>query len=654
MIKKTEFQFCLASLLGLCVLTFLIGCDGKKNFDPPIVTDEFDRFLVTKTTQIGDIIGQVELVFPNSKKVTWSLIPPVPGGDQRNYLKEGQLDATEIVEIDTDSAEIRLKAHPSSYPAHYYAEVRATNEDGFMEQVLIIIVMEETPKQENALDIFTQRIDGSGLSFYATADVDPRKIAYAANVAEALLSKDRKGSGKITHQLKQKNRVMTIFKTFEERNTAIAFYMHRRSLGIRTQDLEDEEIIPDYLRLGGPANLRRDASVEEITHLIHSGGIMDAYPEVQERLEKATQNAIDRKFYRPWDGLPADSFSHEYLAIGLDIVYGVRQNQFYMGRIKDENGNLIQPAFRLSIDNDMLMTAENLKKYDPELYEIVSFLFPTRKEFFKEMGWEIYTSKIIYLAGSGEHRDLFIINEDGSGKKQLTNTDFSVEWPSWSPDGKSIMFISYDDKYQGLYIIDSFGKNLRKISIDDEIPDTPCWSHDGKRIAFTAAGKESRSIKIVDINGVYLRTIAGEGIKGGYQSWSPVGPLLVFESGKDGNPEIYTINVENGENLTRLTNNEKLDEWPCFSKDGSMIVWAHGVEGDKDLWVMNADGSNKRQITQNIMVGDAFSSFSPDGSRVVFTSGSEGKPLSIYVIYIDGSGLKKITEGSRANWSPNF
>jgi len=182
------------------------------------------------------------------------------------------------------------------------------------------------------------------------------------------------------------------------------------------------------------------------------------------------------------------------------------------------------------------------------------------------MGWEIYTSKIIFVSGSGELRDLFIINEDGSDKKQLTNTDFSVEWPSWSPSE----------------------------------------------------------------------------------------PLLIFESGKDGNPEIYTINADTGEDLTRLTNNEKLDEWPCFSQDGSMIMWSHGVEGDKDLWVMNADGSNKRQLTQNIAVGDAFSSFLPDGSRVVFTSASEGQHPSICVIYLDGSGLKKIAEGSSANWSPNF
>lgn len=644
----------LSCLMGMSMLVILSGCTGKKTLDPPVVTDEFDRFLVTKATQIGDVIGQIELVFPNSKKVAWSLIPPVPGGDRRHYLKEGQLDATEIVEIDADTAEIRLKAYPSSYTAHYYAEVRATNEDGFMEQVLIIIVLEETPKREHALDIFTQRIEGSGMSFYATADVDPRKIEYAAKVAEALLSKDRKGSGKITHYLKQKNRVMTLFKTFEERNTSIGFYMFRRSLGIRTQDLEDEEIIPDYLRLGGPANLRRDASVEEITHLIHEGGIMQAYPEVQERLEKATQNAINWKFFRPWDGLPADSFSHEYLAIGLDIYYGVHQNRLYMGRIQDENGNPIQPAFRLSLDNDVLMTDENLKKYDPELYEIVSFLFPTRKEFFKEMEWALSKSKIIFLAGSGEHRDLFVMNEDGSEKKQLTNLEFSVEWPSWSPDGKSIMFISYDENFQGLYTIDKWGKNLRKVNIDVEVTDTPCWSNDSKKIAFTAEGKEGRSIKIVDINGANVRTIAGNGVNGGYQSWSPVESLIVFESGRDGDPEIYTINADTGKELTRLTNNEKLDEWPCFSRDGSMIVWSHGIEGNKDLWVMNADGSNKRRLTQNIALGDAFSSFSPDGSRVAFTSGSEGQPPSIYVIYLDGSGLKKIAEGSSPNWSPDF
>ena len=124
------------TVLLVIPLLFAVPFGSVSYAQKPIVTNEFDRGLVTKATKIGEVIGiyshnnKIELMFPNPKKITWSLVPPVPGGDRRNYLKEGQLDATKIVEIDSETAEIRLKAYPTSYPAHYYAEVRATNEDG--------------------------------------------------------------------------------------------------------------------------------------------------------------------------------------------------------------------------------------------------------------------------------------------------------------------------------------------------------------------------------------------------------------------------------------------------------------------------------------------------------------------------------------------
>jgi hypothetical protein len=333
----------------------------------PILTDEFERFLVTRDTAIGEVLGSAELIFENPKKITWSLVPPVPGGDRRRYLREGQPDATAVVAINAETGEISLKAHPESYPTHYYAEVRADNEDGFMEAVLIIIALEETPKEENALDMFTQRVETPAVTFWATARVDPAKVEYAAKIANTLLMKDAAGSGRITELVKQRRAIMTLFYTFEERNEAIEFYMHRRALRLRTQDLEDEEIIPDYLRLGGPEGVRRDASVEEITHLIHRGGITPAYPEIQERLERATYAAIERGFYRPQDGLPEDSYADEFLAYGLDIFYGAHRRRSFEG---------------------IALTPENLPTLDPELNEILSFLFPSREDFFRAMGWE--------------------------------------------------------------------------------------------------------------------------------------------------------------------------------------------------------------------------------------------------------------------------
>ena len=354
--------------------------------EPPVLTDEFDAFLVTQDSEPGEIIGTIRPVFPNALRPSWSLIQPVPGADRRNYLREGQADATEIVAIDERTGELRLIRQPGEYPLEYYAQVRASNDDGYMDQVLIIIARAETPRAENYLAMFTQRKSASGLDFYATAGVDPAKIDYAGKVASALLRRDRENGGPITAHMETAGAAMVIFKDFEERNTAIEFFMHADDF--HGQDLQDEEIIPDYFRLGGPVDMRRDASIEEITHLIHSGGIIPVYPDLQARLEKATWAAIDGRLFRPWDGLPEDSFSHEYLTIGLEIYYGGRQHHTTMGSTSNDDGSPRQPAFRLTTGNDVPMTAANLKKHDPELFEIVEFLFPTKEEFRVEMGWE--------------------------------------------------------------------------------------------------------------------------------------------------------------------------------------------------------------------------------------------------------------------------
>jgi TolB protein len=47
-------------------------------------------------------------------------------------------------------------------------------------------------------------------------------------------------------------------------------------------------------------------------------------------------------------------------------------------------------------------------------------------------------------------------------------------------------------------------------------------------------------------------------------SWSPDGERIVFQSYRDGNPEIYRINID-GSDLTRLTNDPAKDFHPAWS-----------------------------------------------------------------------------------------
>jgi TolB protein len=259
------------------------------------------------------------------------------------------------------------------------------------------------------------------------------------------------------------------------------------------------------------------------------------------------------------------------------------------------------------------------------------------------------SSKIIYLLEENRKQNLWSMNADASGKVQITDLEFSVQWPDLSKDGKQIVFSSYDKGFEGLYTISSSGKNLKKLDIKMEEIDIPCWSHDDQNIAFMA--DRSQGILIADLDGNVIKSVAGEGVGGAYQRWSPIESKLAIESSRDGNSEVYTINPSTNGSLKRLTADDQLDEWPIFSMDGSMIAWAHGGEGDMHTWIMNVDGSNKHLLTDEVTSGDGFASFSPDGSKVLFACWAKEKP-SIYIVNIDGSGLKELSEGSHPMWMP--
>lgn len=63
---------------------------------------------------------------------------------------------------------------------------------------------------------------------------------------------------------------------------------------------------------------------------------------------------------------------------------------------------------------------------------------------------------------------------------------------------------------------------------------------------------------------------------------------------------------------------------------------------------MNIDGSGVTRLTNND-ADDAFPTFSPDGGTIAFHSFRDGD-WGIYILNVDGSGEKKLTEG---NW-PRF
>lgn len=136
---------------------------------------------------------------------------------------------------------------------------------------------------------------------------------------------------------------------------------------------------------------------------------------------------------------------------------------------------------------------------------------------------------------------------------------------------------------------------------------------------------------------------------------------IIFQSDRDGNWEIYTVNPD-GSGLARLTNNTAVDADPRFSPDGTTILFASNRDspGNQDIYIMDADGKNAKRLTTYPQV-DSQPDFSPDGKKIVFTRGNATTPdkleLDIYTMNADGSNVVRLTSHTAADfeatWSPD-
>jgi hypothetical protein len=112
-------------------------------------------------------------------------------------------------------------------------------------------------------------------------------------------------------------------------------------------------------------------------------------------------------------------------------------------------------------------------------------------------------------------------------------------------------------------------------------------------------------------------------------SWSPDGKKIAFDSLRDGNYEIYVMNVD-GSGIKRLTNSPAHDGVPSWSPDGKKIAFSSDRDGNDEIYVMNADGSDQKRLTNNPAV-DGCPSWSPDGKKLAFVLLRDDNP-EIYIM----------------------
>ena len=134
--------------------------------------------------------------------------------------------------------------------------------------------------------------------------------------------------------------------------------------------------------------------------------------------------------------------------------------------------------------------------------------------------------------------------------------------------------------------------------------------------------------------------------------FSPDGKKIIMSFAKDGNSDIYTMNLDTRV-VERITEHSSIDTSPSFSPDGKFIAFNSDRSGLQQIYVMRSDGSNVKRITfEKEFMGHLFGHLE---DLIAFTKMHKGK-FYIGVMRTDGTGERLLTENyyqEAPSWSPN-
>jgi TolB protein len=230
------------------------------------------------------------------------------------------------------------------------------------------------------------------------------------------------------------------------------------------------------------------------------------------------------------------------------------------------------------------------------------------------------------------------LSVDMRSARQIINISNAILGHRWTPDGR-LVYSTVENGYADLWIIDADGSNRKQLTNDAYIDGFPSVSPDGHYIVFWSRREGNQHIWRIDIDGKNLKQLTDGRVEAD-PVCSPAGKWVYYNSWDTGKATIWRVQIEGGE-PEQLTETNSFT--PSPSPDGSVIEFFPTGPG---FSIMRSEGGQpiKTLTFQNLPVALANPPlWTPDGRALTCMAHSGGSD-GIWLIPIDGGRAEKLID----------
>lgn len=205
-------------------------------------------------------------------------------------------------------------------------------------------------------------------------------------------------------------------------------------------------------------------------------------------------------------------------------------------------------------------------------------------------------NKIAYVSYKDRYSFLYIFDRATGQSVPLSREVGLNAAPAWAPDGRELAITLSKDGNTEIYMRNADGSNPRRLTRNKDGDTSPTFSPDGSRIAFVSDRAGGAQIYVMNRDGSNQVRLSHQGGSSYDPAWSPDGRSIAYVVQRRGEGfEIYVMNAD-GSNPRRLTNSQGINESPSWSPDSRHVIFTSTRTGQRQLWTVNVETGEERQV----------------------------------------------------------